>query len=154
MNKSEDGSGPWVGHFSRIRDITDGNCVSLPANNTNGKRPNGKPARRWKAEPEDYWKGIVWQRIAQDRQIWKQHAEAFVQPQDTGCTLLMMVVVVVVMVDFKETLLLGFSRTRHLNCLVVFYLYQHSFFIITYIIMHVVYYLTYFILKYLFNLFM
>ena len=43
----------------------------------------GRPARRWIEEVNDYWKGSVWQRIAHDRQIWKQHAEAFTQSLDT-----------------------------------------------------------------------
>ena len=36
------------------------------------KIPRGRPSRRWSDELDDYWK-----RIAQDRQMWKQHAEAF-----------------------------------------------------------------------------
>ena len=40
-------------------------------------------ARHWGDELDDYWKGTIWQRIAQDRQIWKQHAEAFARPRDT-----------------------------------------------------------------------
>ena len=47
------------------------------------KRPRGRPARRWRDKLDDYWKGTIWQRIAQDRQIWKQHAETFAQPRDT-----------------------------------------------------------------------
>ena len=47
------------------------------------KIPRGRPARRWIEEVNDYWKGSVWQRIARDRQIWMQHAEAFAQPLDT-----------------------------------------------------------------------
>ena len=31
----------------------------------------------------DYWKGTIWQRIVQDRLMWKQHAEAFDQPLNT-----------------------------------------------------------------------
>ena len=38
---------------------------------------------RWRDELDDYWKGTIWQRIAQDSQMWKQHAEAFAQPRDT-----------------------------------------------------------------------
>ena len=34
-------------------------------------------------ELDDYWKGTIWLRISQDRQMWKQHAEAFVEPRDT-----------------------------------------------------------------------
>ena len=43
------------------------------------KRPRGRPARRWRDELDDYWKGTIWQRIAQDRQMWTQHREAFAQ---------------------------------------------------------------------------
>ena len=43
-------------------------------NSTKGKRPRGRPARRWRDELDDYW-----QRIAQDRHIWNQHADAFDQ---------------------------------------------------------------------------
>ena len=47
------------------------------------KRPSGRPARHWIDELDDYWKDTIWQRIAQDRQMWKLHAEAFAQPRDT-----------------------------------------------------------------------
>ena len=47
------------------------------------KRPRGRPARRWGDELDDYCKGTIWQRIVQDRQMWKQHAEAFTQPRDS-----------------------------------------------------------------------
>ena len=48
-----------------------------------GKCSRGRPARWWRDEQEDYWKGTIWHRIVQDRQMWKEHAEAFAQPQDT-----------------------------------------------------------------------
>ena len=47
------------------------------------KRPRGRSARRWRDELDEYWKGTIWQRIAIDRQMWKQHAEAFVSLHDT-----------------------------------------------------------------------
>ena len=47
------------------------------------ERPRGRPARSWRDELDDYWNGTIWQRIAQDRQMWKQHAEAFAQLWDT-----------------------------------------------------------------------
>ena len=47
------------------------------------KRPRGRPVRRWSDELDDYWKGTIWQRIAQDKQMWKQHAEAFAQRWDS-----------------------------------------------------------------------
>ena len=46
------------------------------------KRPRGRPPRRLRDEVDDYWKGTIWQRTAQDRQMSKQHAEAFAQPRD------------------------------------------------------------------------
>ena len=42
-----------------------------------------RPAIHWSNELDDYWKGTTWQMMAQDRQMWKQHAEAFAQPRDT-----------------------------------------------------------------------
>ena len=32
--------------------------------------------RHWRDELDDYWKDTIWQRLAQDRQMWKQHVEA------------------------------------------------------------------------------
>ena len=66
----------WAGHVSRIRD----NRWTLHITNWKPyerKRPRGRPARLWRDELADYWKGTIWQRIAQDRHMWKQHAEAF-----------------------------------------------------------------------------
>ena len=82
MNKSEDGSGPGQG-TSAGYEITDGHCVSPPPGYPRRKRPRERPARRWRDELDDYWKGTIWQRIAQDRQMWKHHAEAFIKPRDT-----------------------------------------------------------------------
>ena len=82
-DKSEDGSGPAQA-TSAWYEITGGHRVSPPENPTyEGKRPRGRPTRRWRGELDDYLKGTIWQRIAQDRQMWKQHAEAFAQPRDT-----------------------------------------------------------------------
>ena len=33
-------------------------------------------------ELDEYWKGTIWHRIAQDRQMWKLHAEDIAQPRD------------------------------------------------------------------------
>ncbi len=73
----------WAGHVSRIRD----NGWTLRITTWKlylRKRPRGRPAICWREELDDYWKGIIWQRIRQDRQTWKQHAEAFAQPRDTA----------------------------------------------------------------------
>ena len=71
----------WAGHVSRTRD----NRWTLHITTWKAferKRHRGRPARRRRDELDDYWKGIIWQRIAQDRQRWKQHAEVFAQPRD------------------------------------------------------------------------
>ena len=47
------------------------------------KQYSRRPVKRWIDDLDDYWKGTIWQRIAQDREMWKQHAEAFAQPRDT-----------------------------------------------------------------------
>ena len=46
------------------------------------KRPRGR--ERTRDELDDYWKGTIWHRIAQDRHTWKPHTEAFAQPRDNG----------------------------------------------------------------------
>ena len=59
----------WAGHVSRIRD----NRWTLRITTWKPyerKRPRGRPARRWRDELDDYWKGTIWQRIAPDRQMW------------------------------------------------------------------------------------
>ena len=32
---------------------------------------------------EEDWNDTIWQKIDQDRHMWKQHAEVFAQPRDT-----------------------------------------------------------------------
>ena len=71
----------WTGHVSRIRDNRWTLRITIWKPHER-KRPRGRPARRWRDEI-DYWKGSIWQRIAQDRQTSKQHAESFAQPRDT-----------------------------------------------------------------------
>ena len=70
----------WAGHVSRIRD----NRWTLRISTWKPyerKRLRRRPTKR--DELDDYWKATIWQRIAQDRQLWKQHAEVFFQPRDT-----------------------------------------------------------------------
>ena len=72
----------WAGHVSKIQD----NRWTLRITNWKPyerKRPRGRPARRWRHELDEYWEDTIWQRIAQDRQTWKQHAEAFAPLRDT-----------------------------------------------------------------------
>ena len=64
--------GTWARNVSRIRDNrwTPRITTWKPCER---KRPRGRLARRWRDELDDYWKGTMWQRIAQDSQMWKQH---------------------------------------------------------------------------------
>ena len=55
----------WAGHINRL------------------KRRQGRPAKRWRDDLDKYWSDTIWQRTAQDRIIWRRHAEAFAQPRDT-----------------------------------------------------------------------
>ena len=58
----------WTGHVCRIRD----NRWTLRITTWKSykrKRPRRRPARRWRKEQGDYWKGTIWQRIAQDRHM-------------------------------------------------------------------------------------
>ena len=80
FNKSEDGSGP-AGY-----EITDGQCVS-PLENPTKRKDVVEEDRRDDGETNETTPGrvsyLAYQRRAQDRPMWKQQAEAFVQPCDT-----------------------------------------------------------------------
>ena len=67
----------WAGHVARMNDnrwtkrITDWHPY-------NEKRSRKRPDTRWKDEIERF-AGVAWQRLAQDRQLWKKLGKAFVQ---------------------------------------------------------------------------
>ena len=44
----------------------------------NKKRSRKRPDTRWKDEIEKF-AGVAWQRLAQDRQLWKELGKAFIQ---------------------------------------------------------------------------
>ena len=71
----------WAGHISRLKDDRWTKCITTwkPYER---KRLRGRPAKRWRDDLDEYWNETTWQRTAQDRQTWKQHAEAFAQPRD------------------------------------------------------------------------
>ena len=58
----------WAGHVSRIRDNRWTLRITI-WKSYERKTPSGRPAKRRRDELDDYWKGTIWQRIAQDRQI-------------------------------------------------------------------------------------
>ena len=66
----------WAGHISRRKD--DRWTKRITTWKPYGrKRLRGRPAKRWRDDLDEYWNETTWQRTAQDRQTWKQHAEAF-----------------------------------------------------------------------------
>ena len=71
----------WAGHISRIKD--DRWTKRITTWKPYGrKRLRRRPAKRWRDDLDECWNETTWQRTAQDRQTWKQHAEAFAQPRD------------------------------------------------------------------------
>ena len=72
----------WAGHVSRLNDNRWTSRIThwRPYE---GKRTRGRPAKRWRDDLDIFWRETTWQRKAQDRQIWKTHAEAFAQLRDT-----------------------------------------------------------------------
>ena len=101
MNKSEDGSGP-AGY-----EITDGQCVS-PLENPTKRKDVVEEDRRDDGETNETTPGrvsyLAYQRRAQDRPMWKQQAEAFVQPCDTMTATMMMIM----MMTTRISLVLSF----------------------------------------------
>ena len=72
----------WPGHINRLKDDRWTSRVTTwrPYDK---KRRQGRPAKRWRDDLDKYWSNTIWQRTAQDRVIWRRHAEAFAQPRDT-----------------------------------------------------------------------
>ena len=72
----------WAGHTASK--TTDGPRASpLGDHMTRKDDKAGRPAKRWRDDLDKYWSDTIWQRTAQDRVIWRRHAEAFAQPLDT-----------------------------------------------------------------------
>ena len=72
----------WAGHINRLKDDRWTSRVTTwrPYDK---KRRQGRPAKRWRDDLDKYWSDTIWQRTAQGRVTWRQHAEAFAQPRDT-----------------------------------------------------------------------
>ena len=66
----------WLSTASKT---TDGPRVSPLGDHNDKKRRHGRPAKRWRDDLDKYWSDTIWQRKAQDRVIWRRHAEAFAQ---------------------------------------------------------------------------
>ena len=76
----------WAGHVNRLNDNRWTSRVATwrPYDK---KRRQGRPAKRWRDDLDKYWSDTIGQRTAQDRVIWRRHAEAFAQPRDTMAAL-------------------------------------------------------------------
>jgi hypothetical protein len=64
----------WAGHVPRMREKK--NAYMLLVGKLNGKRPLGKPRRRWVYSikidlKEKRWDGMDWIELAQDRDQWR-----------------------------------------------------------------------------------
>ena len=94
----------WAGHINRLKDDRWTSRVTTwrPYDK---KRRQGRPAKRWRDDLDKYW---IWQRTAQDRVIWRRHAEAFAQPRDTTAAKLSLVIS---RLDFGNATLYGISET-------------------------------------------
>ena len=75
----------WEGNINRLKDDRWTSRVTTwrPCDK---KRRQGRPAKRWRDDLDKYWSDTIWQRTAQDRVIWRRHAEALAQPRDTTAT--------------------------------------------------------------------
>ena len=74
----------WAGHINRLK-VKDDRWTSRVTTwrPYDKKRRQGRPAKRWKDDLDKHWSDTMWQRKAQDRVIWRRHAEAFAQPRNT-----------------------------------------------------------------------
>ena len=72
----------WAGHINRVKDDRWTSRVTTWRPYDKKKR-QGRPAKRWRDDLDKYWMDTIWQRTAQDRVIWRRHAEAFAQPLNT-----------------------------------------------------------------------
>ena len=72
----------WAGHINRLKDDRWTSRVTAwrPYDK---KRRQVRLAKRWRDDLDKYWSDTIWQRTAQDRVIWRRHAESFAQPRDT-----------------------------------------------------------------------
>ena len=67
----------WAGHLMR-RDDNRWTRRVTEWQPRNGKRTRGRQKRRWRDDLTTYM-GPTWTRLAQDRQIWQNHEEGYIQ---------------------------------------------------------------------------
>ena len=71
----------WAGHVARMQDSR-WTCQVTDWRPMDGRRPRGRPSKRWRDEIDAYWKSVAWRASAQDRLSWRSNAEAFIQQVD------------------------------------------------------------------------
>jgi hypothetical protein len=59
----------WAGHVARMGEKR--NAYRILVGKPEGKRPLGRPRRRWVGHREIGWDGMVWIYLAQDRDQWR-----------------------------------------------------------------------------------
>jgi len=67
----------WAGYIARMNDNR-GTKRLTDRHPYNKKQSRKRPDTRWKDEIEKF-AGVTWQRLAQDRLLWKELGKAFVQ---------------------------------------------------------------------------
>ena len=85
MVKIKEAKWRWAGHLMR-RDDNRWTRRVTEWQPRNGKRTRGRQKRRWRDDLTTYM-GPTWTRLAQeDRQIWQNHEEGYIQEwMDTAC---------------------------------------------------------------------
>jgi hypothetical protein len=71
----------WAGHVACVVEMR--NAYNILIGKTKGKRPLGKPKRRWKYNirmdiREIGWEIVDWMHLAQDRDQWRSHVKAVI----------------------------------------------------------------------------
>ena len=113
----------WAGHINRLKDDRWTSRV-IAWRPYDKKIRQGRPAKRWRDDLEKYWSDTIWQRIAQDRVIWRRHAEAFAQPctGHSGCLMIMMMMMRHIqaqpILPLLQVKMLLFTR-KHIGCSMV-----------------------------------
>ena len=109
----------WAGHIIRLKDNRPTSRVTTwrPYEK---KRRQGRPAKRWRDGLDKYWSDTIWQRTAQDRVIWRRHAEAFTQPRDATAAWMMMMMMMIRTTPSVLTHCRNLSFVGSIICLLIY----------------------------------
>ena len=67
----------WTGHISHRTDNRWSAALTVWTP-MGGKRNRGRQRKRWRDELQQYWGNVNWYMRARNRDLWRQHAKAFV----------------------------------------------------------------------------